>query len=93
MVNWEMEKTYSSDEITLELASPDTPRDVRQAMEECRVRAACRDYGLTFTPLWLTETGRITLAQIVAAKLSGRSQDAALRVQIWERWVLEQGDA
>lgn len=93
MISWEMEKTYSSDEIDRELSTPETPADVLREMELCRVQAACREYGLSFSPLWLTDTGRITLAQIVAAKLSGRQGDAALHEQIWKRWVREQGDA
>jgi len=85
-----MEKTYSNEEIDLELSSPKTPDDVAREMELCRVRQACKDYGLTFTPLWLTDSGRITMAQIIAAKISGFHEDAALKVRVWESWVREQ---
>ena len=83
-----MTKTYTSEQIEFELSTR-TPDDVKGEFEITRMRETCRQYDLKPHPLWLSFPGRITLAQIIAAKVSGFHDTAAELERQWWTWVKE----
>lgn len=71
---------FTTEQIEHELMSSETPAEVRHEFELQRVRAACCDHDIRFSEHWLTPTGRIGLAQVIAARL-GRRHDEAKRLE------------
>ncbi len=85
-----MKKTYTLDEIEAELGEGDlgTSRGVlEQERRYAKMLADCDRLGLTPHPLWLSDTGRFTMAAIVAAALSGDREKVLELQRQWEAWA------
>lgn len=83
-----MKKIYTSEQIEFELSTR-TPDDIKHEFELTKMRETCRRYKLEPHALWLSFPGRITLAQIIAAKVSGLHDTAADLERQWWMWVRE----
>lgn len=80
-----MKKTYSLEELETELGSSAAVLEYERL--HAKMLADCRAYGLTPHPLWLSDTGRFTLAAIVAATLSGDTEGVRDLQRQWEAWA------
>lgn len=80
-----MKKTYTLEELESELGSSESV--LEHERRYAKMLQTCETFGLTPHPLWLSDTGRFTLAAIVAANISGdRSRARELQAQ-WEAWA------
>lgn len=84
-----MDKTYSLKQIEAELSADDSAAVLEHERRLAQMRAACKQYGLEPSVLWLSDTGRFTMAQIVAAYLAGNKAQAKALQAEWEAWTRE----
>ncbi len=81
-----MKKIYTLEEIETELQG-ESRGVLEQEDQYAKMLSSCRTYGLTPHPLWLSDTGRFTMAAIVAATISGDSAKVRELQQQWEAWA------
>lgn len=82
-----MAKTYTAADIEAELGAGLTGDVLEHERQLEKMRTNCQMYGLKPHVLWLSDTGKVTMAQIVAASLSGDVQTARRLKEEWEAWV------
>lgn len=80
-----MKKTYTLEEIETELGKGEEV--LEQERLYAKMLADCDAFGLTPHPLWLSDTGRFTMAAIVAATLSGDTERVRELQSQWEAWA------
>ncbi len=80
-----MKKTYSLAELENELDRSAAVLEYER--QYAKMLTSCHAYGLTPHPLWLSDTGRFTLAAIVAATLSGDTEGMRNLQRQWEAWA------
>lgn len=80
-----MKKTYTLDELETELGSSESV--LEQERLHAKMLTDCDTFGLTPHPLWLSDTGRFTMAAIVAATISGDREQVRELQRQWETWA------
>lgn len=80
-----MKKTYTLEEIETELGKGEEV--LEHERQYAKMLADCDTFGLTPHPLWLSDTGRFTMAAIVAATLSGDRERVRELQSQWEAWA------